>query len=194
MLRPLSYTDVLADGDTLWSTSLEGGLLAHSLATGEFSVIAREAGGLASNQLTTLALDASDQLWVGTQGSGVNRYSADRSRLSLLNVFDGLPSDTVNVLEVEADTVWIGTSRGIALWNGVYDMIGNVIEWTNDWYDLGYYAFMPKQNPKGPDAGMYRSVRGGGWAEGRGEKLANYYRNFSDPETRSSTIGFRCAK
>jgi len=77
---------------------------------------------------------------------------------------------------------------------GLYDMIGNVIEWTNDWYDHDYYLFMPKENPKGPETGMYRSVRGGGWAEGRGEKLANYYRNFSDPETRSSTIGFRCAK
>jgi len=77
---------------------------------------------------------------------------------------------------------------------GLYDIIGNVIEWTNDWYDPGYYAFMPKVNPKGPETGVYKSVRGGGWAEGRGEKLANYYRNFSDPETRSTTIGFRCAK
>ena len=77
---------------------------------------------------------------------------------------------------------------------GLYDMIGNVIEWTNDWYDHDYYTFMPRVNPKGPETGLYRSVRGGGWAEGRGEKLANFYRNFSDPETRSSTIGFRCAK
>ena len=77
---------------------------------------------------------------------------------------------------------------------GLHDMIGNVIECTNDWYDPGYYAFMPRVNPKGPETGMYRSIRGGGWAEGRGEKLANYYRNFSDPETRSTTIGYRCAK
>jgi len=77
---------------------------------------------------------------------------------------------------------------------GLYDMIGNVIEWTNDWYDPGYYAFMPKVNPKGPETGVYRSVRGAGWAEGRGEKLSNYYRNFSDPDTRSITLGFRCAK
>jgi formylglycine-generating enzyme required for sulfatase activity len=77
---------------------------------------------------------------------------------------------------------------------GLYDMIGNVIEWNNDFYDPEYYAFMPKVNPKGPETGVYRSVRGGGWAEGRGEKLSNYYRNFSDPETRSATIGFRCAK
>lgn len=77
---------------------------------------------------------------------------------------------------------------------GLYDMVGNVIEWTNDWYDRGYYAFMPKNNPQGPETGLYKSVRGGGWAEGRSTKLANYYRNFSDPELRSSTIGFRCAK
>jgi len=77
---------------------------------------------------------------------------------------------------------------------GLYDMIGNVIEWSNDWYDRGYYAFMPKRNPQGPETGLYKSVRGGGWAEGRGTKLANHFRNFSDPELRSSTIGFRCAK
>ena len=77
---------------------------------------------------------------------------------------------------------------------GVYDMIGNVVEWTSDWYDRGYYAFVPKTNPQGPETGLYKSVRGGGWAEGRGTKLANHFRNFSDPELRSSTIGFRCAK
>ena len=79
---------------------------------------------------------------------------------------------------------------------GLYDMIGNVMEWTNDWYYLNYYAFMPKQNPQGPETGLYKSVRGAGWGDGRGEpeRLANFYRNFSDPELRSSTIGFRCAK
>jgi streptogramin lyase len=118
MLRPLSYTDVMVDGDTLWASSLEGGLLQHSLSTGRFSTISREPGGIASNQLTCLALDSLRQVWFGSMGSGVNRYSADRSRLNLLNTFDGLPSDTVNILEVQSDTVWIGTSRGIALWNG----------------------------------------------------------------------------
>ena len=77
---------------------------------------------------------------------------------------------------------------------GLYDMIGNVMEWTNDWFYSNYYVFMPKNNPQGPETGLYRSVRGGGWAEGRGKKLANYYRNFNDPELRFDTLGFRCAK
>jgi iron(II)-dependent oxidoreductase len=77
---------------------------------------------------------------------------------------------------------------------GLHDMVGNVMEWTNDWYDPDYYPFMPKQNPKGPEAGLYKSVRGGGWADGTGENLANWYRNFTDPELRDLTIGIRCAK
>jgi formylglycine-generating enzyme required for sulfatase activity len=79
---------------------------------------------------------------------------------------------------------------------GLYDMIGNVMEWTNDWYDNNYYPFIPKQNPRGPETGRYKSVRGAGYADQGGhgmEKLVSY-RNFSDPDTRMTTIGFRCAK
>jgi iron(II)-dependent oxidoreductase len=77
---------------------------------------------------------------------------------------------------------------------GIYDMIGNVIEWTNDWYDLNYYVFMPKHNPQGPESGLYKSVRGAGWTDRPGEGVQVSFRNFSDPETRSPTIGIRCAK
>jgi formylglycine-generating enzyme required for sulfatase activity len=79
---------------------------------------------------------------------------------------------------------------------GLYDVIGNVMEWTNDWYDAHYYAFMPKTNPKGPETGLYKSLRGGGWSENVGEdgQLTTFYRNFSDPELRGLTIGLRCAK
>ncbi len=78
---------------------------------------------------------------------------------------------------------------------GLHDMIGNVMEWTDDWYYDNSYAFMPKKNPRGPETGLYRSVRGGGGAdEARGTELMTFYRNFSDPELRISMIGFRCAK
>src|SRR5436190_12656776 len=79
---------------------------------------------------------------------------------------------------------------------GLFDITGNVMEWTNDWYDNNYYPFMPKNNPKGPEKGRYKSVRGAGYADGGGdgeEKLVSY-RNFSDPDTRMTTIGFRCVK
>lgn len=76
---------------------------------------------------------------------------------------------------------------------GLHHMAGNVAEWVQDWFGFDYYAYMPEKNPPGPTSGRYRSVRGGSW-KSNVIMLRTATRSGMEPEKRSATIGFRCAK
>jgi formylglycine-generating enzyme required for sulfatase activity len=71
-------------------------------------------------------------------------------------------------------------------------MLGNVYQWTADWYDVDYYGRSESTNPVGPPGGTMRVLRGGSWYYGsRAERVSN--RIGSVPENYPLSFGFRCA-
>jgi len=74
---------------------------------------------------------------------------------------------------------------------GLYDMLGNVWEWTGDW--MGPYTRMALKDPTGPAAGTHRVNRGGGWRGDsryvRAPRRVGYL-----PGMRGSSLGFRVVR
>ena len=75
---------------------------------------------------------------------------------------------------------------------GLRQAAGNVWEWVQDWYGANYYETSPDRNPRGPDQGQFKVVRGGSWSD-LPKYLLTYGRFKLPPETRNSYTGFRCA-
>lgn len=75
---------------------------------------------------------------------------------------------------------------------GVWDMAGNAYEWCQDYYDEEYYKNSPATNPKGPDGGQERVVRGGSFLETRAVLRCTHRHGVGEVTTRD-TIGFRIA-
>jgi formylglycine-generating enzyme required for sulfatase activity len=75
----------------------------------------------------------------------------------------------------------------------VDDMAGNVREWIQDWYHPEYYSQAPDKNPKGPDEGILKVIRGGSWHH-QVYDLRSASRDKGGFGLKTDGIGFRCAK
>ena len=74
---------------------------------------------------------------------------------------------------------------------GLYDMLGNVLEWTHTWYTVQHNQ--ENINPTGPNdiVGEFKSLRGGGWWDDP-DLVRSSYRARIEPGDTDYNIGFRC--
>jgi formylglycine-generating enzyme required for sulfatase activity len=76
---------------------------------------------------------------------------------------------------------------------GLYDMLGNVREWVQDWYSPESYAGAESTNPDGPDSGSYKVHRGCAWLSPANQCRLTF-RGFDFPNPGQYSVGFRLVR
>lgn len=104
---------------------------------------------------------------------------------------EGPDEHRANFLGGPGHSTPVGLYSGGVTPSGIHDLAGNVIEWVQDW--MGEYSKAEARNPRGPEEGTGKVLRGGSWA-GSVWDLGVSSRNLERPGGRLDDLGFRCAR
>lgn len=117
------YTyNILEDHNGVWwSATISDGIRYFDPQTGQAGLLQhdpRNKASIGNNMVNSLAEDSKGNLWIATEGGGLNRLSADRRKLKRYTTKNGLPSNFVfKVLEDNGGQLWITTSQGLVQLN-----------------------------------------------------------------------------
>ena len=125
--------------------------------------------------------DLNEIAWYGNN-SGRQRLDTDAIKGDIFDYVERLDKNGNCIHEV-------GQKRPNGF--GLYDILGDVNEWVNDWYDEKYYQSGPSQDPTGPTRGTVRVLRGGAMDD-RPKEVRASARSTGSPADRGDDHGFRC--
>jgi formylglycine-generating enzyme required for sulfatase activity len=115
--------------------------------------------------------------WVGDLTIGKDRSAPELEKIAWYGANSGGQTHPVR-------------TKAVNPW-GLYDMLGNVLEWCQDWF--GPYDGAVKSNPMGPEVGSERVLRGGAWYDDARFVRAALRDGYA-PGIRFHDLGFRVAR
>jgi len=82
---------------------------------------------ISSNGVRTLVDDNSGNLWIGTDGGGLNKFNLENESFTVYTMEDGLPNNTIwGILIDEKGNLWISTDNGgLSRFNPVTEKFSN---------------------------------------------------------------------
>jgi len=108
---------VSTDGASILSAS-SGGAVRFVPSTGQFAKVVRDkAGSLVSNDLSCVAVSEGGLTWFGTRGFGLNLLEGSEWTLFTAGITE-LPSNFVLSLAPLGSVLWVGTTGGLARFEG----------------------------------------------------------------------------
>ncbi len=107
--KPDNVVDLESDPGRMASALKQGGLVRVDLRSGRVSAF--EVGqGISHPWVMCLSL-ADGRVWVGTYGKGIDVFDPQAGHWVNLGERDGLPSNHVQCMDADEDSLWVGTGR-----------------------------------------------------------------------------------
>jgi ligand-binding sensor domain-containing protein/signal transduction histidine kinase len=115
--RPIEIDAIAEDAaGILWVGSRHAGLYRFDPAAGKFTIFRHSvaAGSLSSDVVTSILVDRTGTIWVGTL-NGLNQLDSATGNFTVYTESDGLPSSMINgVVEDASGDLWITTTYGLS--------------------------------------------------------------------------------
>lgn len=105
------------DSSQVWVGTTEGVYIADRksdkvIPYSEFSHGLKE---ISNTYITCLYQDKSENLWIGTNGGGVNLFDPVAGQINMISTENGLPSNFIkSIFSDKNDRIWVTTDKGIA--------------------------------------------------------------------------------
>ena len=114
-----------SDASQLWIGTSNAGIRMKQIGPGQTQekFYTTDGGGLPTNAISVLTRDFMGDVWAGTH-IGIVRYNSEKDNWESPVPTAALPSELVTALLAEDYHLWIGTDKGLAL----YDLMGTIVE------------------------------------------------------------------